>query len=115
MATQAHKLGLAIGLKNSLAILGSVSNWVQFAVNEDCVNYNECGAYNSFITSKPVFHIEYMYSLQSYKAKQKRYVNSVTQGCPSDPSGMSTLIKTIQLDGSVQFCNGSIYYTSVTN
>jgi hypothetical protein len=115
MASRAHALGMSIGLKNSLAILGSVQNVVEFAVNESCVQYNECGVYNSFISSKPVFHIEYMGSLNAYKVKGKRWVNSVSQGCTSYPSGLSTVIKTIQLDGSIQFCNGQVANTAVVN
>jgi hypothetical protein len=116
MASEAAKLGLSIGLKNSMVILPAVKDVIQFAVNEQCQEYHECGVYLDFIATKPVFHIEYLSTaLQPFKAKNKRYVSNVAQACASLPAGMTTIIKSLSLDGSVQFCDGSVAYTAVVN
>lgn len=60
LATTAHARGLAIGLKNAGAIIPRVLDQMQFAVNEQCVAFNECVTTRPFIDAgKPVFGIEY--------------------------------------------------------
>lgn len=60
LADEAHKVGLAIGLKNSLDIIPDVVANVQFAVNEQCNQYKECARYKPFTNlGKAVFNIEY--------------------------------------------------------
>jgi hypothetical protein len=116
LAQQANGLGLAIGLKNALAILPEVGNLAQFAVNEVCLTWNECGDYDSFIATKPVFHIEYTGSINGISKRAKR--DSLTaQFCPttSPLAQMSTVIKTLDLDVIIEYCDGSIYNTPVTN
>ncbi|EYC50616.1 endo alpha-1,4 polygalactosaminidase [Hylemonella gracilis str. Niagara R] len=69
LAAEAHARGLAIGLKNNVAQLNSLVDDVDFAVNEQCHEYEECEAYEIFITKgKPVFNAEYA----------DRYVNNAT-------------------------------------
>lgn len=92
----AQGLGLSVGIKNSLDIVDSVSDFVDFAVNEECAANGECSAYDSFVgTGKPVFHIE--------------YDAGASQAC-DDPS-LATVIKNLDLDGQVQYCDGSSYNT----
>src|SRR5262249_20311710 len=60
LSSTAHGYNLSIGLKNALDILPSLSGQVQFAVNEQCVQHNECSSYGPMTQGgKPVFHIEY--------------------------------------------------------
>eukprot|EP00833_Pecoramyces_ruminatium_P015374 jgi/Orpsp1_1/1189406/evm.model.d7180000071834.1 len=60
LGTTAHSLGISIGLKNVPGILNEVSNYYDFAINEDCVNHNECYLYNNFLKSgKAVFGVTY--------------------------------------------------------
>ncbi|KAJ6072779.1 hypothetical protein N7467_010864 [Penicillium canescens] len=60
LATEAHSRGMAIGLKNGGDIIGSVIDKMQWSVNEQCAEYNECDVYAAFTeVNKPVFHIEY--------------------------------------------------------
>jgi hypothetical protein len=60
LATEAHNRGLSIGLKNSLDIVPRVIDKMQWAVNEQCVQYDECDQEQPFIDAgKPVFGIEY--------------------------------------------------------
>ena len=62
VATEAHNRGLSVGLKNAVALLGDLKNDFDFAVNEQCYAYGECGTYtNTFLAqNKPVFNQEYL-------------------------------------------------------
>lgn len=56
LAQAAHKRNLAIGLKNAGDIIPDVLDVVQFSVNEQCLQYNECDTFRPFIDEgKPVF------------------------------------------------------------
>lgn len=64
LANEAHSRGLLIGMKNAAEIAGDGSNFVKnnmdFAVVEECYNYDECDQYSTFIElGRPVFAIEY--------------------------------------------------------
>ncbi|WP_433212668.1 endo alpha-1,4 polygalactosaminidase [Dactylosporangium sp. CS-047395] len=60
VADLAHSLGLAVGLKNDLDQVKALQPAFDFAVNESCRQYAECGQLTPFITAgKPVFHVEY--------------------------------------------------------
>ncbi|OUM66352.1 glycoside hydrolase family 114 protein, partial [Piromyces sp. E2] len=60
LATTAHKLNISIGLKNTLGIIDEVGDYFDFAINEECVKYNECKRYKNFISkNKPVFGVTY--------------------------------------------------------
>src|SRR5258708_2469820 len=65
LAGAAAKHNMGIGLKNALEILPQVQDKVQFCVNEQCAQFDECNKYNDFLNSKPVFHIEYVDSIDS--------------------------------------------------
>ncbi|KAJ5129450.1 CAZyme family [Penicillium bovifimosum] len=60
LADESHSRGMSIGLKNGGDIIGSVIDKMQWSVNEQCAEYNECDVYAAFTeVNKPVFHIEY--------------------------------------------------------
>lgn len=60
LAREAHALGLAIGLKNDLGQVRKLVGNYDFAVNEQCFQYDECGRLRPFIRAdKPVFNVEY--------------------------------------------------------
>jgi hypothetical protein len=60
LARLAHSLGLAIGLKNDLDQTAALEPDFDFAVNEECFRYGECGRLTPFTAAgKPVFHAEY--------------------------------------------------------
>lgn len=91
LATAAHERGLAIGLKNGIELLPTVGETVDFAVNEECVAYEECDAYAPFIsTGKPVFHVE--------------YEGSKDRVCAATPAGFQTIIKNLDLGPSGSSC-----------
>jgi hypothetical protein len=96
---QTHKL--AVGLKNSAAILPNVLPAVQFIVQEQCVQFSECNKYATSITAgKPVFHIEYPSEVKVEIAEQFCKQSGAAQGA----AGFSTVIKRFNLDGWVQNC-----------
>jgi hypothetical protein len=103
MAKQAAARGMAIGLKNSLEILSTVQDVVQFATNEACSRWNQCGEYNSFITTKPVFHVEYYENM------------STGDACSRAIPGMFTIMKNWTVDGHGSFCNGETFLSPTTN
>lgn len=60
LAEEAHARNLGAGLKNDLGQIPDLVSYFDFAVNEQCFQYNECNAYAPFIDAgKPVFAQEY--------------------------------------------------------
>jgi hypothetical protein len=60
LAREAHRRGLAIGLKNATSISDDVLDVMDFAVTEDCFDQGWCRDSKNFIDAgKPVFAIEY--------------------------------------------------------
>ncbi|WP_274557609.1 endo alpha-1,4 polygalactosaminidase [Streptomyces spiramyceticus] len=60
IARLAHERGLAVGLKNDLDQIPQLVGDFDFAVNEQCAEYNECRKLVPFIKAgKAVFHVEY--------------------------------------------------------
>lgn len=91
LIADAHKRGLAIGLKNSLEILPQLQTSIDFAVNEECVAYDECDRYAPMLAAnKPVFNVEYSGSAASV--------------CSRVPKGMSTIIKPLELTARRSAC-----------
>lgn len=60
LANQAHARGLAVGLKNDLDQIPDLLPYFDWALNEQCFQYNECALLLPFVAAnKPVFGIEY--------------------------------------------------------
>ncbi|XP_063416906.1 uncharacterized protein LOC134699222 [Mytilus trossulus] len=94
LATEAHGYGLAIGLKNDVSQLHELVGDFDFAVNESCMNYNECDLYKPFFYArKPVFHIQYVSSTIEDHQKQHEICFSSKR-----PHEMNTIIKDRRLD-----------------
>jgi hypothetical protein len=92
LADLAHGLGLAIGLKNDVGQSATLEPVFDFAVNEECMQYDECDELRVFIAAgKPVFHVE-------YKADTSRF-------CPKARElGLSSLRKNRELDAWREAC-----------
>lgn len=70
LAKAAHRRGLAIGLKNNVEQAKALADDFDFAVNEQCFEYNECDQLKPFIQQgKPVFNAEYQKELVSDSKK----------------------------------------------
>ncbi len=61
LAAEAHARGLSIGLKNNLLQVEELEPYFDFALNESCLQYNECDLLTPFVDAgKAVFGIEYL-------------------------------------------------------
>jgi hypothetical protein len=81
LAELAHARGLAVALKNDLDQVSLLAPSFDFAVNEQCVEYDECEQLVPFVAAgKPVLHVEYNLSLARF--------------CPAtQPQRFSSLLK----------------------
>ncbi len=60
IAEAAHARGLSVGLKNDLDQIRQLVPYFDWALNEQCFEYQECGGYVDFTRAgKAVFHVEY--------------------------------------------------------
>jgi hypothetical protein len=60
VANAVHERGMAVGLKNDLGQVKRLLPYFDFAVNEQCFQYHECGVLDPFIEAgKPVYGAEY--------------------------------------------------------
>jgi hypothetical protein len=85
LATEAHARGLSVGLKNALDLVPTLVSKFDWALNEQCLQYDECAALAPFVAAgKAVLHCE--------------YGTSKTGVCDKDPAGFSTIIKDLDLD-----------------
>lgn len=72
IARLAHDRGMAVGLKNDLDQIPQLVGEFDFAVNEQCAQYDECERLTPFITAdKAVFHVEYELSTNRFCARSK--------------------------------------------
>ncbi|KAJ5110964.1 hypothetical protein N7532_001499 [Penicillium argentinense] len=106
LAGQAHSRGLSIGLKNGGAIISSVIKNMQWCVNEQCAQYEECDTYAAFTdANKPVFHIEYPKGDETNDEKNVT-TKQMSSACKADSaSDFSTVIKNMDLDNWVEYCS----------
>ena len=92
LSSEAHARGLSIGLKNALGLIPAVVSDFDWALNEQCLEYDECSAMAPFINAgKAVFHVEYVSSSSASAAKKAQVCGAAST------SGFSTLIKTLDL------------------
>ena len=60
LANVAHAAGLSVGLKNDLGQIVKLEPYFDFAVNEQCFEFDECGRYRPFLDAgKLVVEVEY--------------------------------------------------------
>ncbi|MFB7938869.1 endo alpha-1,4 polygalactosaminidase [Streptomyces sp. NPDC056049] len=72
IARLAHDRGLAVGLKNDLDQIPQLLDDFDFAVNEQCAEYDECHRLAPFVAAdKPVFHAEYERSTETFCARSR--------------------------------------------
>jgi hypothetical protein len=130
-----------MGMKNAESILPNVTDFIQFAVNEECATYSAeedgCWQYIPFLKSgKPVFHFEYVNVDQSRGYPQiqsvyKTWANLsspdiLSYYClrnnfgfpflpnPQDGALFSTVIKRLDLGGWAMYCDGTFGETPTT-
>jgi hypothetical protein len=60
VAREVHRLGMSVALKNDARQVGALVASFDFAVVEQCFQYDECGPYRAFVDAgKAVFEAEY--------------------------------------------------------
>jgi len=95
LANEAHKRGLAIGLKNDVEQVSELVEYFDFAVNEQCFEYQECDALKPFVQAgKAVFNAEYQTRYQKSEKAQKDLCQQAKK------LGLSTLVLPLELDDS---------------
>lgn len=98
IADQAHASGLSVGLKNDLEQIDQLKDYYDFAVNEQCFEFNECASLSAFIQlNKPVLNTEYL----------NKYITDTSARALLCQESLnlyfSTLILPIELDDSFRF------------
>ena len=92
LANQAHARGLSVGLKNAVDLVQTLEPSFDWALNEECMTYSECGQLQPFLDAgKAVFHVEYVDQTSQGAAKQASVCGKASI------QGFSTLIKTWDL------------------
>ena len=102
LANEAHSRGLAIGLKNDVDQVDTLLEYFDFAINEECHEYNECDKLYPFIqNNKPVFNAEYQQDFVDNSAGERDLMctNSIAEQ-------FQTLVLPLNLDDSFRIsCN----------
>lgn len=91
LAYEAHKRGMAIGLKNDLNQIKDLVDDYDFSINESCDEYNECDLLKPFIErKKAVFAISY---------------NPLKEHCPKgNELNLDMVVKERKLTREVIYC-----------
>ncbi len=92
LASEAHARGLSIALKNDFDQVAQLQPDFDFAISEQCFEYNECGSLKPFTAAgKPVFEVEYGGDPASYCAQ-------------ANAAGFMAMAKRMSLDAWRQQC-----------
>ncbi|WP_330238490.1 endo alpha-1,4 polygalactosaminidase [Streptomyces sp. NBC_00525] len=92
IARLVHRHGMAAGLKNDLPQIPELVGDFDFAVNEQCAQYDECEELTPFVKAgKAVFHVEYELPAERFCAQSRKL-------------GLSSLRKEYALDASRESC-----------
>jgi hypothetical protein len=97
LAAEAHSRRLSFALKNDLDEIPQLLGDVDFALNEECFQYDECSTLQPFIAAnKAVFHVEYTSGDLAAKGATI---------CPqANALNFDTLIKHVDLDAPRYSC-----------
>jgi hypothetical protein len=92
LAAEAHRAGLAVGLKNTLDLVEELEPAFDFLIPEQCAQYRECGLAEPFVRAgKPVLNIEYALARSSF--------------CPrAEGLGIFAMRKHLELDAWRRVC-----------
>jgi hypothetical protein len=92
VAGLAHDRGMSIALKNDVDQVAALEPVFDFAVNEECLAYDECEAYLPFVRAgKAVFSVEYSEVPAAQCARAARL-------------GVVTIVKGLDLDAPLRRC-----------
>lgn len=112
LSDEAGKYNMSIGLKNAGDIIEDVIDFIDFSVNEQCIQFSECETFAAFIEAdKPVFNIEYPADAPDVSTRIADEICSHS-GNATGTEGFSTVIKKMNLDGWVEYCGGETFNTN---
>jgi len=98
IAAEAHARGLAVALKNDVGQLAALEPHFDFAVNEQCHQYRECGGYARFTgQGKPVFNAEYRHKYVDDPAERAALCEDARA------ENLRTLVLPVQLDDRFRY------------
>jgi Glycoside-hydrolase family GH114 len=68
LANLAHSKGLTVALKNDVEQIPDLAPYFDYAINEQCQQYSECGNYTTYFANagKAVFQVEYKLKLSTF-------------------------------------------------
>jgi hypothetical protein len=67
LANLAHSKGFTVALKNDVEQIPDLAPYFDYAINEQCEQYSECGNYTTFVNAgKAVFQVEYKLKTSSF-------------------------------------------------
>ena len=91
LVREAHERGLAVGLKNALELVPELADEVDFAVNEQCLEFEECDTLAPYdVAGHPVFGVEYQ--------------GTFAEVCTATDDVGAWLLADLALDGEAQPC-----------
>lgn len=77
-----HTLGLSIGLKNALDLISYIGSEYDFAINEQCAEYDECDTLSDFINDgKAVLNVEYNTESATTQCSDAQSLNIMRKMC----------------------------------
>lgn len=102
LADEAHRRGLAVGLKNDGAQVPLLVDHFDFALNEECHAFDECSDYAPFVDAgKPVLNAEYRDTADDARSAGGAICAQAAT------HGLRTLILPLSLDDEFRIaCNG---------
>ncbi|HEX8956980.1 MAG TPA: endo alpha-1,4 polygalactosaminidase [Burkholderiaceae bacterium] len=99
LAGQAHSYRLAVALKNDVGQLAALEPYFDFALNEQCHEYNECAGYSVFTAkNKAVFNAEYASQYVDNTGGARTAMCAAAQA-----ANLRTLVLPLALDGSFRY------------
>ncbi|KAK8924333.1 hypothetical protein H634G_06468 [Metarhizium anisopliae BRIP 53293] len=116
LSSEAASYNMSTGLKNAADIIDDVLDVVAFSVNEQCVENSECESYAPFIQAgKPVFNIEYPSDAGAARGVSSAVSTDICsrRGKSQGAENFSTVIKKMNLDGWVEYCDQKVFTTDI--
>jgi hypothetical protein len=93
LAETAHARGLSIGLKNDMDQIPDLLSYFDWALNEECFQFEECETLLPFVAAgKAVFNVEYELATGEFCAQARAF-------------GFNSLKKNLDLDAEVESCD----------
>lgn len=112
LANETSARNLSIGLKNANTIVADVVDLMQWSVNEQCHQYEECSDFDAFIEQgKPVFNVEYPKGDtvdDNNPVTSEQLQMACNDTAAAGAKGFSTIVKNMNLNYFTETCDGLV-------